>query len=193
MKTEKTNYWRVIMKRTSLIFGTLMLGLIFTFAACSNDAADAQAKNVAQKATVIKDGPKAFNFALTTLDGENISLNDYEGKVLILDMWDTWCPPCKAEIPHFIELFAQYESKGLEILGVAFGREGETAVRNFAKEFGVTYTNALANQELMNAYGPIDAIPTTFVIDQNGRIYKKYIGFREKSVFENDIKSLLNL
>ena len=181
------------MKKISVVKNMLMLGLVFTIAACSNSGGDANAKNTPQKAAVKQDAPKAFNFQLTTLEGENVSLNDYAGKVLILDLWDTWCPPCKAEIPHFIELYDKYESKGLEILGVAFGREGEAAVRNFAKDYGVNYTSAIANQELMNGYGPINSIPTTFVIDQNGGIYKKYIGYREKSVFENDVKTLLNL
>jgi thiol-disulfide isomerase/thioredoxin len=181
------------MKRNSLIMSVLMSGLILTFAACSESNADAKADSRPQKTAVKQDVPKAFNFSVTTLEGNNVSLDDYSGKVLILDLWDTWCPPCKAEIPHFIDLYTRYESKGLEILGVAFGREGEPAVRNFAKDYGVNYANALANQELMNGFGPISSIPTTFVIDQNGGIYKKYIGYKEKSVFENDIKTLLNL
>ncbi len=108
-------------------------------------------------------------------------------------MWDTWCPPCRAEIPHFIELYKQYKSSGLEILGVAFGREGEAAVRKFGSDFGINYSSALANQDLMNGYGPVNSIPTTFVIDQNGKIYQKYIGMRPKAIFENDVKTLLGL
>jgi peroxiredoxin len=181
------------MKRTSLILSILMLSSILMFSACSKGEADASAEKSSKKAAVNQENPKAFNFSVATLDGGTLSLTDYKGKVLILDLWDTWCPPCKAEIPHFIDLYKQYESQGLEILGVAFGREGVQAVRNFAKQYGVNYTNALANQELMNGYGPVNSIPTTFVIDQNGGIYKKYIGYREKAVFENDIKALLNL
>ncbi len=181
------------MKPTPILLSLLSLLLIFSMAACSNGDSDAKAANKTQKSAVNQNAPKAGDFKLVTLDGEQVTLKSYAGKVLILDLWDTWCPPCKAEIPHFIELYNQYNSKGLEILGVAFGREGEPAVRNFAKNFGVNYKTALANQELMNAYGPINSIPTTFVIDQNGRIFKKYIGYRDKSIFENDITTLLNL
>ena len=135
----------------------------------------------------------AYNFKLKTLDGKTVTLDDFKGKVLIVDVWDTWCPPCKAEIPHFIELYSKYKSKGLEILGVAGGRYGEEAVRKFIQEYGINYRNAIATPEFIQGFGGIRNIPTTFVIDKQGRIYQKYVGYRDKEVFETDIKAILNL
>ncbi|MBN2411961.1 TlpA family protein disulfide reductase [candidate division KSB1 bacterium] len=133
----------------------------------------------------------AYNFELVTLEGQKITLDDFKGKVLLLDFWDTWCPPCKAEIPHFVDLYTIYNEKGLEILGVAFGREGKDAVNNFIRDYNINYINALANQNIVYGFGGISGIPTTFLIDKNGKIYKKYVGYNDKSVFENDIKALL--
>lgn len=181
------------MKRSRIYFSLLALALAFAIMACSGGNGEAKANAAPRKAVQKQNLKKAHNFTVTTLDGNKVSLSDYKGKVLILDMWDTWCPPCRAEIPHFVELYGQYKSKGLEILGVAFGREGEAAVRKFVEDYGINYTGALANQDLMNGFGPINSIPTTFVIDQDGNVYKKYIGYREKAVFENDIKTLLDL
>jgi peroxiredoxin len=135
----------------------------------------------------------AFAFQLVTLDGKKISLGDYKGKALIVDVWDTWCPPCRAEIPHFIDLYAEYKSKGLEILGVAGGRDGIEAVDKFIGDYGIKYPNAIATREFVEGFGGIYSIPTTFVIDQDGNIYQTYIGLRPKEVFEKDIKTILNL
>jgi len=181
------------MMRNKILYSLLALVIIFSFVACSGKSGDAKAEKPPKKMTENQNLPKAYNFTLTTLEGKTVTLADYKGKVLILDMWDTWCPPCRAEIPHFVELYKQYKSSGLDILGVAFGREGEAAVRKFVADFNINYTSALANQDLMNGYGPVNSIPTTFIIDQYGRIYQKYIGLRPKATFEKDIKTLLNL
>ena len=180
-------------KSNRIVLGIALIIALMGLSACSSKSGDAKADNLQQRAASGKNLPAAYNFTLTTLEGKTVTLADYKGKVLILDMWDTWCPPCRAEIPHFIELYKQYKSSGLEILGVAFGREGEAAVRKFSADFGINYAGAVANQDLMNGYGPVNSIPTTFVIDQNGKIYQKYIGLRPKATFENDVKTLLGL
>ncbi|HOT97895.1 MAG TPA: TlpA disulfide reductase family protein [bacterium] len=136
---------------------------------------------------------KAPAFELMSTEGKKITLADYRGKVVIVDFWDTWCPPCRMEIPHFIELYSQYKSKGFEMLGVVLGREGKQKVLDFIQSNKINYTNAYSTDAFLDAYGPIDGIPTTFVIDQQGRIYKSYTGYRDKSVFEGDIKALLKL
>ncbi len=136
---------------------------------------------------------KAPAFSLVSTEGKSITLADYRGKVVIVDFWDTWCPPCRMEIPHFIELYSQYRSRGFEMLGVVLGREGKQKVLDFIKTNKINYTNAYSTEAFLDAYGPIDGIPTTFVIDQQGRIYKSYTGYRDKSVFEGDIKALLKL
>lgn len=131
----------------------------------------------------------APNFELLDLKGTPVSLTDYDGKIRIVDFWATWCPPCRAEIPHFNALTEKYPD--LVILGIALDREGPQVVESFAKEFDIKYPLLMGNIETVQAFGNIESIPTTFVIDQNGLIVKKYVGYRPQSVFEADIQALL--
>jgi len=130
-------------------------------------------------------------FILPDLDGKMVSLKDFKGKVLILDFWATWCPPCREEIPHFQELYAKYRGKGFEVIGIALDQGGAKVVKPFAEKFNIGYTILLGGAEISDAYGGIIGIPTTFVIDRKGQIIKKYVGYRDKEVFEEDIKGLL--
>ncbi len=134
---------------------------------------------------------QAPDFTLPGLDGNSIHLSDYRGKVVILDFWATWCPPCRAEISHFIALQSQYQSKGLEVIGVSLDSEGASVVAPFAKENRINYTLVIGTQEVVEAYGGIRGIPTTFVIDRNGRIVQKYVGYHEQQIFESAIQPLL--
>lgn len=176
-------------KRLLLTSSLLIILSISLFMACgeskSNTDTSAKANNASAQNT--KD------FTLTLLDGKKLTLNDLKGKAVIIDVWDTWCPPCKEEIPHFIELYDEYKDKGLEIVGVAGGRYGKEAVEQFIVDHGVNYLNAMLDQEFMNSYGPIQGIPTTFVLDKQGVVKQKYVGYRDKSVFEADIKAILGI
>ena len=133
----------------------------------------------------------APDFTVKTLEGNSLKLSSLKGKVVLLDFWATWCPPCRAEIPHFKELYSQYKGKGLEIIGLSIDQDGEAAVRPFAKENGINYPLAIGNQALTQVYGGILGIPTTFLIDKQGKIAQKYIGYHEKEVFEKEIQALL--
>jgi thiol-disulfide isomerase/thioredoxin len=142
-----------------------------------------------QPATEAKMAP---DFALAQAsDGKSVKLSDFKGKVIILDFWATWCPPCREEIPGFIALQKKYKSKGLEIIGVSVDRGGAKVVDDFGKEQGINYTSLMAGPDTAEAYGGIRGIPTTFVIDRKGRIVNKFIGGHDMSVFEKEIKALL--
>ena len=170
----------------SLLVFILSLSLIM---ACGDAKSNAETKAKVDKTA----SENVKDFTLTLLDGKKLTLNDLKGKAVIIDVWDTWCPPCKAEIPHFIALYDEYKDKGLVIVGVAGGREGKEAVEKFIGDYGINYLNTMLDQPFMDSYGPINGIPTTFVLDKQGKVYQKYVGYREKSVFEADIKSILGI
>jgi peroxiredoxin len=128
-------------------------------------------------------------FTLTDLNGKSVSLADFRGKVVILDFWATWCPPCKKEIPDFIELQKIYGSKGLQVVGIALDEPYKVSA--FVQNNGVNYTVLLGNDAITAKYGGIEGIPTTFVIDRKGKIVNRFEGFRPRDVFENEIKKLL--
>lgn len=136
-------------------------------------------------------GKKAPDFSLTSISGETVSLSDSDGKVRIVDFWATWCPPCRKGIPEFVELYDQYKDQGLEIIGISVDQDGAEVVKPFAKKMKMNYPVLLDDGEVSKAYGGIRAIPTAFVINQQGEIVKKYVGYRPKDVFEADIQNLL--
>ncbi|UCF78685.1 MAG: redoxin domain-containing protein [Candidatus Eiseniibacteriota bacterium] len=140
---------------------------------------------------VTKQGNLAPDFTLTALDGREVRLSDHRGKVVILDFWATWCKPCKLELPHFIELYKDYGQHDLEIIGVSLDRTGVRELVAFVEEWKIPYTIVIGTSEVVQNYGGIRGIPTTFVIDKQGNIFRKYVGYREKAVFERDILKLM--
>jgi thiol-disulfide isomerase/thioredoxin len=132
---------------------------------------------------------KAPVWELKDPDGKLVKSSDFDGKVVILDFWATWCPPCKAEIPGFIELQKKYAEKGLIVVGVSLDEQGSSVVKQFMKEFGMNYPVVMGNLKLMQDFGGA-AIPTTFIIDRSGQIVSKHTGFTPKETFENEITPL---
>lgn len=130
-------------------------------------------------------------FTLQDLNGKSVSLADLRGKVVILDFWATWCPPCVKEIPHFVELHEQYKDKGVEIVGISLDQAGPSVVKAFVQKFQIKYPIMMTDGKVDKAFGGITSIPTTFLIDSAGNISKKYVGYNSKAVFEADIKALL--
>ncbi|MCB2198715.1 TlpA family protein disulfide reductase [bacterium] len=137
------------------------------------------------------EAPMAPQWTLPATDGTSHSLADFSGKVIILDFWDTWCPPCKKEIPGFIELQNQYGDDGLVVIGAAFGRDGQAAVAQFVKDWEMNYPVVIADGKTNQMYGGIRSIPTTFIIDRTGRARAKHVGYVDKAVFEQQVKALL--
>jgi peroxiredoxin len=141
---------------------------------------------------VIGPGAQAPDFALKNLENKEVTLKSLKGKVILLDFWATWCGPCRMEIPHFKKLYDEYRSQGFEALGIALDKQGAEVVRPFVDREEVNYTVVIGNDAVAAAYGGIRAIPTTFVIDKEGKIYSKYVGVpRDIGVFEEDVKKLL--
>jgi len=136
-------------------------------------------------------GKPAPDFVLNDIDGNEVKLADFEGKVLIVDFWATWCPPCVKEIPAFCELYRTYKDKGLVIVGISLDQFGIEVVRTFAAKHKVPYQLVMGNQAVVNAYGEFQSIPTTFVIDREGKVVDVAVGDKPKSYFQEKIEGLL--
>jgi cytochrome c biogenesis protein CcmG/thiol:disulfide interchange protein DsbE len=134
--------------------------------------------------------PAAPQFSLVSLSGDRINLEDYKGKVVLLDFWATWCGPCRIEIPGFVKLQNKYASQGLAIIGVSMD-DGPEPVRQFYSEFHMNYPVVMGSDKLGELYGGIMGLPTSFLIGRDGRIYSKHVGLTDESVFESEIKELL--
>jgi peroxiredoxin len=134
----------------------------------------------------------APEWSLKDAEGKTVRSTDFKGKVVILDFWATWCGPCRAEIPNFIALQKQYEKQGLVVVGLSVDKDDADVVKPFAQRLGMNYPVVLADQKTQEAFGGIEAVPTTFIIDRKGRIAKEHMGFTDKDEFENEIKPLLN-
>ena len=116
----------------------------------------------------------APSWSLQDLNGKTINSSDFKGKMVILNFWATWCLPCRAEIPDFIEMAKQYQDKGLVIIGISLDSVQPSEVAAFVKKAGINYPIVMGNQDVAAAYGGIEAIPTTFVIDAKGKLSAIY-------------------
>jgi len=138
-----------------------------------------------------KERHKAPDFALKDADGKLVHLADYRGKVVLLDFWATWCGPCKIEIPWFEEFQRQHQEKGFAVIGVSMDDEGWEVVKPFLTRLKVNYRVLIGNDQTAQIYGGIDALPTTFLIDREGRIASVHVGLVDRKEFENGIQQLL--
>lgn len=162
------------MKKSVLTKVFMILLPVFVLSACTSSLGIAQ---------------PAPDVNLQDMNGKPVQLSEFKGKVIILDFFATWCPPCKQEIPDFVALQKQYGDQGFVMIGVSLSRVED--VRPFAAALGVNYIVLIADSAVISAYGPVRAIPMTYIIDKDFKVAAKYIGYRPKSTFENDIKTLL--
>lgn len=152
---------------------------------------------------------------LAYLDGSKAKLSDLEGKVVLLNFWATWCPPCREELPHFEDLHKAYRDEGLAIVGVSMDQAGADHVRSFSNDVGISYPIAMGAFEDMEkiwsqvediptitgygseapvaASGTVQMMPTTFVIDRTGRIYQKHVGPRDRAALEPTLRKLMGM
>jgi thiol-disulfide isomerase/thioredoxin len=137
-------------------------------------------------------GSMAPDFALKSLpDGKTLQLSSLKGKAVLVNFWATWCEPCKAEIPWLIELQKKYGPQGLQIVGVTKEDSDEKTIANFAQKMGMNYPILVGTTKVLDSYGGIDGLPTSFFIDRSGKVVAEVVGTRSESILEDAIKSSL--
>lgn len=138
------------------------------------------------------DRQQAPEFSLEESTGKRVGLADFRGKVVVLNFWATWCNPCRTEIPWFAEFQRTYEARGFTILGVSLDEDQWTSVRPFIAQYWINYPILMGNNEVLQAYGGLESVPTTLIIDRRGRVAATHVGLVSKSTYEKDIVAALN-
>jgi peroxiredoxin len=154
----------------------------------SHDALEAPANDAACMADA---KPANMDFTFKDLDGKEVPLASFKGKVVLLNFWATWCGPCKAEIPGFVELQAKYKDK-LTVVGLSVDDPADKA-RAFATEYKINYPILLGDgdEKVQDAYGPIWGIPASFIISKDGKVCRRHLGIAPKAVFEKELVALM--
>ena len=142
-------------------------------------------------ASVLGQGTTAPQLAEKDLNGKSVRLSDYQGKVVLINFWATWCPPCRAEMPDLVSLQSEYGKDGLQIIGVTYPPEEKARVRTFAKSLKVNYPIVLGTRELKARFSSEDILPLTVVIDRDGKVSDIISGILLRQEFDEKIKPLL--
>ena len=170
--------------RNTLAWGALMVGVLaitYTFAPSGGKLElEVPDKRVA-----------AADFTLIDSDGKQVKLSDYKDKVVLLNFWATWCGPCVIEIPWFKEFEQSYKDRGFAVLGVSEDEDGWAAVRPYMKSSAMNYRVLLDDGKMPSPYKDIQALPTTFLVDRQGRVAVQHTGLVGKDAYQNKIEELL--
>jgi thiol-disulfide isomerase/thioredoxin len=139
----------------------------------------------------VRNPDPAPDFKLTALDGKPITLATFQGKVVLLNFWATWCGPCRAEIPDLVALQERYKGR-LQIIGLNVDDE-EADIQQYVQETGINYPVAMTSNDVRIQFGGIPALPTSFVLDTEGRVVQKHVGLWNPAVYETEIRALLGM
>ena len=161
---------------------------MLAFAGLWGGAAGAQNQAIIR---FVKNPDPAPSFEMKDLEGRPISLEEAKGKIVLLNFWATWCGPCRAEVPDLIELQEKYKDN-LEIIALATEEDDASEVQQFVKKAGINYRVGMATDALAAKFGGIPALPTSFVIDPQGRVVQKHVGLNDPTIYELEVRALLN-
>jgi peroxiredoxin len=171
------------------IFGLSgLLVLVAVLAAGCGDVSHQASTEAAAAASPREDAP---DFTLKDIEDRDVTLSDYEGKVVLLNFWATWCGPCKIEMPWFVEFQQKYKDRGFSVIAVSMDEEGWDVVRPFLDDLKPNFPVVIGNDEMGDEFGGVVALPTTFIIDKEGKIASSHQGLVSKGDYEEEIEQLL--
>lgn len=159
------------------------VGLLYAWAGCG-----AREETSSAGQSLSAEGPE---WSLSRLDGSILSSEDLKGKVVVVDFWATWCPPCRAEIPGYIEMQRELGDDGLVIVGISLDEGGPAVVQQFATRMGINYEIVMGDMATAEAFGGVQVIPTTFLIDREGKVRHRKEGAMERDDYEPFVRELL--
>ncbi len=167
-------------------------GALMWVSGCKRNAETLQAKaSNAAGNTAAAELPVAPAWRLKNLEGADVTLSQFKGKVVIVDFWATWCPPCRAEMPVYVDLYKKFADRGLVIVGISLDGQGPGVVKKFVDSMGITYPIVMGDEDVTSAY-QVQVMPTTFVVSREGRILHSKIGaVTQPAEFEKLIESYL--
>jgi thiol-disulfide isomerase/thioredoxin len=134
--------------------------------------------------------PIAPTFTVRGLDGRAVKLSDFKGKAVVLDFWATWCGPCRASLPHLDEVQGRFAGKGLVVVGISVDDTDPQTIRRFTDKLGLKFRMAMADERVLDLYGPIRTIPTTFFINRRGEVTRRVVGYIDSETLEGYVKEL---
>jgi len=181
-------------QRAWLIFGIGTVALFLAVTLRPIDAMGDKAKKYSPKKIEQEESRAIYapKFSLNSINHGKITSKNLKGKVVFVNFWATWCPPCVREIPHLQDLHEKYKDKGFVMLGPSLdqdrrGKTGNELVSDFIAEHGITYPMGVSDQETVDKFGKIKGIPTTYVINRDGKIVDKLVGYRDYDTFKEAI------
>jgi len=141
--------------------------------------------------SVLRQEAKTPQFALKDLNGRIVRLSDYQGKVVLINFWATWCPPCRAEMPDLVRLQREYRKEGLKVIGITYPPERRARARRFARGLKVNYPIILGTREIKARFSSDETLPLTIVINRDGKVSEIISGILLREEFDEKIKPLL--
>ncbi len=173
----------------SRLLPAAVLCLAMLGAACSSPALRTPEGSSLKAAAKRRPAP---DFTLKDVNGQNVKLSDFKGKVVLLNFWATWCGPCKIEIPWFMDFEQRFKDRGFAVVGVSMDDEGWEVVKPFLERLKVNYRVVIGTEEVSQAYGGVESLPTTLMIDRDGRIASVHVGLVSRKDYEREIQDLLD-
>jgi len=143
------------------------------------------------KSSQKKNPRPGFDFDLPDLNGKIVSLEDFKGKVLVINFWATWCPPCEEDMPKLNQLQKRYKNEGLVVIGIALDKDSLNLVEPFVREKRIGYPILRGNEQVLGTVEDFSGVPTTLIVDPKGDIKKKYDGSFDKDDLEKSLRELL--